>query len=68
MTEKHIKTPSLEQLKTRRDEYKERLDIGALKIEEARGRGKDVTAWEDYWIQLLRQWEALCDYIRDIEA
>jgi hypothetical protein len=30
------------------DEYIERLDIGAAKIEEARSQGKDVTLWEDY--------------------
>lgn len=49
----------------KRDEYVERLDIGAAKIEEARSQGKDVTLWEDYWIQLLRQYEAICDKLRD---
>jgi hypothetical protein len=24
-------------------------------------RGEDVTAWEDFWIDLLHQYEAVCD-------
>lgn len=50
----------------KRAEYVQRLDIGAAKIEEARSQGRDVTLWEDYWIQLLRQYEAVCDKMRDI--
>lgn len=50
----------------KRDEYIERLDSGAAKIEEARAQGKDVTTWEDYWIQLLRRYEAVCDKLREL--
>ena len=56
---------TITRLMEKRDEYVERLDIGAAKIEEARSQGKDVTLWEDYWIQLLRQYEAVCDKLRD---
>lgn len=59
---------TIARLMEKRDEYVERLDIGAAKIEEARGQGKDVTLWEDYWIQLLRQYEAVCDKLRDYTA
>lgn len=52
----------------KRDEYVERLDVGAAKIEEARSQGKDVSTWEDYWIQLLHQYEAVCDKLRDLQA
>jgi hypothetical protein len=57
---------AIARLVEKRDEYVERLDIGAAKIEEARSQGKDVTLWEDYWIQLLRQYEAVCDKLRDL--
>ena len=57
---------TIARLSEKRDEYVERLDIGAAKIEEARSQGKDVTSWEDYWIQLLRQYEAVCDKLRDL--
>lgn len=58
----------LKTLRAKKEEYIERLDIGAAKIEEARAQGKDVHTWEDYWIQLLRQYEAVCDRVRDLEA
>lgn len=34
-----------------------RLDDGYWRIEQARARGEDVSAWEDFWIDLLRQYE-----------
>jgi hypothetical protein len=54
-------------LEVKKNEYQERLDLGAIKIEEARRQGKDVTLWEDYWISLRRQLEAVCDKQRDIQ-
>jgi hypothetical protein len=38
-----------------------RLEDGDKRIEQARMRGEDVTAWEDFWIDLLHQYEAVCD-------
>jgi hypothetical protein len=51
----------------KRDEYVGRLDDGAVKIEEARKQGQDVTLWENYWIQLLRQYEAVCSKLRELQ-
>ncbi len=59
---------NINRLMEKRDEYVERLDMGAAKIEEARSQGKDVTLWEDYWIQLLHQYEAVCDKLRDFTS
>ncbi len=53
-------------LSEKRETLVERLDVGAARIEEARTQGKDVTSWEDYWISLLRQYESLCDKLRDL--
>lgn len=50
----------INQLEERRDKLKERLDIGAERINEARDKGKDVREWEDFWIGLLRQYEQVC--------
>ncbi len=52
----------------KRDDLVERLDVGAAKIEEARSQGKDVSSWEDYWIQLLHNYESVCDKLRDLQA
>ncbi len=37
-----------------------RLDVGWQKIEDARQRGEDVRHWEDAWLRLLAEYEAVC--------
>ncbi len=54
----------LQDLTEKRDLLIHRLDTGAAAIEEARAQGKDVTNWEDFWIDLLRNYERVCDTIR----
>ena len=44
-----------------------RLNDGWNRIEEAKRRGDDVTAWEDFWIDLLHQYEAACDLLPEAE-
>jgi hypothetical protein len=58
---------TLSELKAKQEEYEIRLDVGAARIEEARAQGKDVDTWEDYWIQLLRQWEAVKAKVEELE-
>lgn len=48
-------------LEMKRNELIERLDRGAARIQDARNQGKNVDAWEDYWISLLRTYEKVCD-------
>lgn len=38
-----------------------RLADGYARIEDARVRGQDVTAWEAFWIDLLHQYELAVD-------
>ncbi len=38
-----------------------RLDDGYARIEQAIARGEDVTSWEAFWIDLLRQYESAWD-------
>lgn len=38
-----------------------RLADGYARIEDARSRGQDVTAWEEFWIDLLHQYELTVD-------
>lgn len=42
-----------------------RLDDGYDRIEHARSLGQDVTAWEDFWIDLLHQLEAAYDLMEE---
>ncbi|MDQ3043986.1 MAG: hypothetical protein M3R06_02370 [Chloroflexota bacterium] len=52
--------PDLDAL-TRRNALGERLEDGYQRIEEAIAEGRDVREWEDFWIQLLGEYEALVD-------
>ena len=46
-----------------RDSLCHRLEQGYAKIERGLADGQDVTAWEDLWISLLREYERICDEI-----
>lgn len=39
----------------------QRLDDGYRRIESGQLMGADVTQWEDFWIDLLHQYEQLAD-------
>ncbi|MEI7555760.1 hypothetical protein [Candidatus Chlorohelix sp.] len=56
-------------LEMKRDELIERLDRGASAIEEGRAAGRNprqIADWEDYWIQLLRNYEKICDQLLEL--
>jgi hypothetical protein len=38
-----------------------RLYDGYVRIEEAKALGQDVSAWEEFWIDLLHQYEVVAD-------
>ena len=46
-----------------RDSLSRRLEQGYAKIERGLAAGQNVTAWEDLWISLLREYERICDEI-----
>jgi len=50
-----------DQVEDRRRTLERRLDDGFQRIDQALRDGADVAAWEDFWIQLLREYESLCD-------
>jgi len=45
--------------------FERRLSDGFRLIEERRAAGIDVSALEEFWINLLHQYEALCDRLPD---
>lgn len=47
----------------KQDALEQRLVDGYRKIAEAEVVGKDITAWEDFWLTLLREYESVCDDI-----
>lgn len=44
----------------RKDALVRRLELGWQKIEDAQERGEDVSRWEDAWLRLLGEYEAVC--------
>jgi hypothetical protein len=48
-------------LERKRELLARRLDDGYRRIDQAVATGADVTAWETFWIDLLREYEAVCD-------
>ena len=40
-----------------------RLSDGYARIEIAMANGEDITAWTDFWIDLLHRYERACDAI-----
>ncbi len=38
-----------------------RLDDGYRRIENAKQAGQSISAWEEFWIQLLHEYETLAD-------
>ena len=50
-----------DRVEDRRRTLERRLDDGFQRIDQALHDGTDVAAWEDFWIQLLREYESLCD-------
>ncbi len=45
-----------------------RLQDGEARIQAALARGEDVAAWEDFWVRLLHEYEALHDRIESDPA
>ena len=38
-----------------------RLEDGYTRIEQAKADGIDTTAWEEFWVKLLLEYQAICD-------
>ena len=64
------KTPAqvqYEQAKTlsdRRDSLFARLEEGYGRIERGLDEGRDITTWEDLWLRLLDEYEAVCEQLQ----
>jgi hypothetical protein len=50
-----------DQIVLRRQGLVRRLDDGYQRIDQAIRDGADVGAWEDFWFQLLLEYERICD-------
>lgn len=51
-------------LESRRDNLYSRLDADYARIERGLAEGQDVTRWEDLWLALHAEYEAVCDQLQ----
>ena len=66
-----IRTPSLATIMDLENEIsvlEQRLLDGERRIEDARLIGTETGAWEEFWIELLHTYEAVCDRHRELIA
>jgi hypothetical protein len=54
------------ELERKRRTLARRLEDGYARIDQAIAQGADVAAWETFWIDLLREYESVCDELRGI--
>jgi hypothetical protein len=50
-------------LEQQRDLLATRLEAGFVRIEEAEATGRNVARWEQVWLELLEEYESVCDRI-----
>lgn len=56
-------------LEAHRDSLYHRLELGYARIERGLSEGEEVTTWEDFWVNLLHEYERVCDELqRDLAA
>jgi hypothetical protein len=53
------------ELEERRDLLRNRLEDGWTRLDEAEAAGQHRPEWDDFWLQLLAEYEAIC---RQIDA
>jgi hypothetical protein len=51
----------IDDLRRRKMTLEQRLEDGFIRIGEAEVQGRDITAWEEFWVGLLREYESVCD-------
>jgi hypothetical protein len=54
-----------DELRQRKATLETRLEDGDRRIRAAEQQGKDVTAWEDFWLTLLAEYEAVMDELQE---
>jgi hypothetical protein len=51
----------IDDLRRRKMTLEQRLEDGFVRIGEAEVQGRDVAAWEEFWLTLLGEYESVCD-------
>lgn len=55
----------IDDLRRQKNRLEQRLEDGYVRIDEAVRQGRNVSAWEDFWLSLLFEYESVCDELQD---
>lgn len=50
-------------LRNRKRTLEQRLEDGFVRIGEAELQGREIEAWESFWLSLLAEYESVCDQL-----
>lgn len=56
-------TPDEKALRLKKMTLEQRLEDGFIRIGEVEVKGRDIAAWEKFWLSLLDEWESVCDQL-----
>jgi hypothetical protein len=56
---------SVRDLRQRKTTLEWRLEDGYARIGAAEIEGRDIAAWEQFWLELLSEYEHICDELLD---
>jgi hypothetical protein len=63
--DEQIEPIQIDDLRRRKMTLEQRLEDGFVRIGDAEIQGRDVSAWEEFWLSLLREYESICDELQD---
>lgn len=64
--EHHQEEPiQIDDLRRRKMTLEQRLEDGFVRIGEAEVQGRDIAAWEEFWLSLLGEYESVCDELEE---
>ena len=62
-------TPQRDARERYRESLYQRLENGYQRVEQGLAEGRDMTTWETFWIDLLGEYERVCDDLdKDLAA
>ncbi len=63
MTDDPNETPEITNDESDLDLLVRRLDAGYARIEDAQNAGQDLADWEEFWIDLMHQYDRAMEYL-----
>jgi predicted nucleic acid-binding Zn-ribbon protein len=63
--EMSVEPVQLDDLRRQKARLEQRLEDGYERINDAEALGRDISAWEEFWLTLLSEYESICNELLD---